>query len=298
MQMTVQCRSALCFRIERQICKHQFSEYEWNSIRTPPMPSHAFTLWCSLSVWYVDVHPRSVPSYTRLSLPKWPPRVTLSANFLDEICQLTGWTEASFDLRSGFPWGQHHHQNCLDCWACWAATYLQFAPDPSTVFSFLGQIEAYIIPILQHQKSTSNAATIPVEKTIPLPTAAACRQPTAQWNRRRHSASLRWSTHFSSMHGCMFPTYSTRKYPKHSDSQSWGTHFHNFPTIFYGAFANLQHKKAPQRAITASYSTRTRPRQTAITEEAFIFPPYTAVCCQPTAPEATVKAATFPTELL
>ena len=152
MQMTVQCRSALCFRIERQICKHQFSEYELNSIRTPPMPSHAFTLWCSLSVWSVDVHPRSVPSYTRLSLPKWPPRVTLSANFLDEICQLTGWTEASFDLRSGFPSGQHHHQNCLDCWACWAAAYLQFAPDPSTVFSFLGQIEAHIIPILQHQK--------------------------------------------------------------------------------------------------------------------------------------------------
>ena len=111
-----------------------------------------------------------------------------------------------------------------------------------TVFSFLGQIEAYIIPILQHQKVTQTQLQSQWKKQILyqqllMPSTYSTR------NRRRHSASLRWSTHFSSMHGCMFPTYSTRKYPKHSDSQSWGTNFHYFPTIFYGALPTYSTKK-------------------------------------------------------
>ena len=111
-----------------------------------------------------------------------------------------------------------------------------------------------------------------------------------------------WSTHFSSMHACMLSTYSTRKYPKHSESQSWGIHFPYFPTIFHCALPTYSTKKH----LSGNHSILQHPEaalnNVAITVEPPIFPPYTAVCCQPTGPESawdivpiTVGNKDFPT---
>ena len=146
-------------------------------------------------------------------------------------------------------------------------------------------------------ESTSNAATIPVEKTIPLPTAAACRQPTAQETAADIALVFVEAPIFPACTAvCSQPT-APENTPNIVTVRVEAPIFIIFPP-YSTVRCQPTAQKSTSAAITASYSTRTRPRQTAITEEAFIFPPYTAVCCQPTAPEATVKAATFPTELL